>query len=300
VDVGDDHATALGGQAHDRGHEVAVADTHRADDLVAHAAPGLLLDQLEGLLDAARGVGGAELLGGLPLELHRVDGEDPLGAGEAGALHGGGAEATDADDGDVVAGVDLGGVDGRAPTGGGTAAQQHDLVEREVGEDLHDRPLVHHAVGGEGAEAGHDQRVLSLHVHARAAVEHVPAHHLRPVVAQVRMAVGARRALPADGDERVDDVVARLQALHVGAHGLDDAGALVPGDPRVAAMGHVPGDEVLVGVAQARGHVAHEHLGAPGLVELDVLHRPGLVVRPPQHCGSALHGSPSCRPALPA
>ncbi len=55
-------------------------------------------------------------IGLLTLELDGVDGEDVAGAGEAGALHGRRADAADADDGDVVAGLHLGRVDRRSPS----------------------------------------------------------------------------------------------------------------------------------------------------------------------------------------
>ena len=88
------------------------------------------------------------------LNAHRVDGEDALGAGEAGALDGVGADAADADDGDVVAGLDLGGVDGRAPSGGDAAPDEAGPVEGMWSSILMQRRLVDDGVLRERAEAG--------------------------------------------------------------------------------------------------------------------------------------------------
>jgi cytosine/adenosine deaminase-related metal-dependent hydrolase len=67
-----------------------------------------------------------------------------------------------------------------------------------------------------------------------------------------------------------DHVVARLHRAHLGAHGLDDAGALVAQDGRqrvrVGAL-----HEVQVGVADAGRRGADQHLVWPGLVDLHVL-----------------------------
>src|SRR5690606_30540377 len=136
-----------------RGDVLAVADADAADHLVAHAAPGDLVDEGVGLGDGPHGVGGAEALGDLVLLDHRLDGDDVAGAGHAGALDGGAADAADADDGDVVAGADLGGVDRRAPAGADAAAEQARQLQRDVVLDLHAGHLVDHRVPPEGAEA---------------------------------------------------------------------------------------------------------------------------------------------------
>ena len=110
VNVGDYRPAALGDERHDARDEVASADTHGRYDLVAHPAPGFLLDEGERLGDRCRSVGGTEAHGRLELQRFGIDGEDPLRPGEAGALNGGRTKATHPDDRDVLAWVHLGSV----------------------------------------------------------------------------------------------------------------------------------------------------------------------------------------------
>ena len=212
MDVGDDDPAALGGEAEDGLHHRPLPDAHGADDLVAHVAPGLLLDEREGLLDRGRDVGGAEGGGEVALQLDRVDGEDHFGAGEAGALHRRGSDAADADHGHVVARLHVGRVDRRAPAGGDATADEAGLVERDVVEDLHAGRLVDHRVRGEGAEADHGGDVLAPGVVADGAVDLLARHENAADVAQVRMPGGAGRALATGGDEAEHHVVARNEA----------------------------------------------------------------------------------------
>ena len=65
-----------------------------------------------------------------------------LAPGEAGALDGVDADAADAEDDDRLAGLDVGGVDRRAPPGGHAAADEHGLVQRQVVVDLDHGGLV--------------------------------------------------------------------------------------------------------------------------------------------------------------
>jgi hypothetical protein len=112
-------------------------------------------------------------------------------------------------------------------------------------------------------------QVLALVVHPVGAVEHGTTLELGAEAAEVR---AARRAVPASaaaGDERGDDVIARLQVGDADADLFDDAGPFVPRAERhrsrVGSCQHVD-----VAVAQAAGHVAHEHLVLLGLVDIDV------------------------------
>ena len=82
-------------------------------------------------------------------------------------------------------------------------------------------------------------------------------------------------------------MVARDQAGHSGAHLFDHAGALVAADDG-KRDGHVTGEQVLVGVAHARGGELDEHLALLGRVELDGLDAPRLTV--PQNGCFGLHG----------
>ena len=154
----------LDGEGQRLGHQLAVADAHRHDDLVGHRAPGDLLDEREGLVEEAAVWVAPNSIAFSRLQLDRVDGDDPLGTGEAGALDGVGADAADADDGDGVARLDIGGVDGRAPTGDHATAEQAGLVERDVGLDLDAAGLVDDRVVAERAEQAHEPQVLALGV----------------------------------------------------------------------------------------------------------------------------------------
>src|SRR6202034_3538011 len=139
-----------------------------------------------GLLNGRRDVRGAEGRGQVALELHRVDGEDHFGAGDAGTLHGGGPDAADADHGHVVTGLHARRVDRRAPAGGDPATDEAGLVERDVVEDLHTRGLVDHRVGGDRAETDHGGDVLAARMVAYGPVELLAAHENAADIAQVR------------------------------------------------------------------------------------------------------------------
>ena len=85
-------------------------------------------------------------------------------------------------------------------------------------------------------------------------------------------------------------MVALLDAADARAALLDDPGALVAADDR-EARDDVAVAQVLVGVAQARGHPADQHLVGLGLVELELGDLPvgaGL----PQHRCLGLHEAP--------
>ena len=89
------------------------------------------------------------------------------------------------------------------------------------------------------------------------------------------------------------DPVARRDERHSRADALHDAGALVA---EHGGQGHrvplVAHDEI--GVADARGGDAHEHLVGAEIAELELLQRERRA-RALGHCGSDLHGSPFVR-----
>jgi hypothetical protein len=86
-------------------------------------------------------------------------------------------------------------------------------------------------------------------------------------------------------------MIARNNAADIGANCFDNACAFVTSDPRVTAVGHITGDEVLIGVTQTRCNVAHQHLCALGLVNLDIFKRPCGVLWTPQHCCACFHAN---------
>ncbi|CAB4948774.1 unannotated protein [freshwater metagenome] len=109
----------------------------------------------------------------------------------------------------------------------------------------------------EGSETGHDERVLALHMNTRSAIKHSAAHDHGPIVTKVGMAVGTRGALPAHCDKGEHDVITRSEATHVGTDSFNDARTFVASDPGIAAVRHVSGDEVFVGMAKARCNISH-------------------------------------------
>ena len=282
VDVRQHDPAALGGHRHRIGDQLALAEPHRHDHLVGHPAPRDLGDQLLGLLDRRRGVGGSEHLRHLALELDRVDGDDALGTGQRRTLHGVRADPADADHDDRLAGAHLGRVHGRAPTRHHSAAEEAGRLERDLGMDLDAARLVDHCALGERAEQAHDAEVLSTGVvTGRVVPDLAPRHNVRTEVAQVLMAAAARRAVAARRDEAEHDVVADGDPLDLWSHLDDDAGALVPADHRKLPVG-VAGAEVLVGVAQSRRRQLDHDLTRPRRVELDLLDDPvGIAL--PQH-----------------
>src|SRR5438105_2576386 len=92
------------------------------------------------------------------------------------------------------------------------------------------------------------------------------------------MAAEALRTAPAESRQARHHVIAGAQRRHVGADRLDDARALVAQhDGAIEGPAPLAIDDVEVAVADAGGRGAHEDLAAPGLVDLDRLHRERLV-----------------------
>ncbi len=65
-------------------------------------------------------------------------------------------------------------------------------------------------------------------------------------------------------------MVADLQVAHAGTDRLDDARALVAAAERQVRHRDIALGDVVVGVAQARGDVADEHLVLAGLIDLEL------------------------------
>jgi hypothetical protein len=90
---------------------------------------------------------------------------------------------------------------------------------------------------------------------------------------------------------------ADFEVAYLLPHLADDARALVPADHRNVPQGHVPGREVIVGVAQAGGDHLHQHLTGAGLVELDLLDLPLPGLLPEHGCACPHRLSSSLLPA---
>src|SRR5215470_3931924 len=242
-----------------------VQDADGDDRAVGELAPGGLADEVEGLLGGGEGVRGAEHLGHLPLELHRVDHDHVLRPGEPRALHRVAAHPAGAVDHHGVAGAHVAGPYRRAPAGRHPAGHQRRDVEADPLGDLDDGELVHHRVLRERAEHAQAAEVLAALVEPERAVREHPGRGVLAGVAQVLAAGRAVPALAAGGDERAGHVVADGNPGDGITHRVHDARALVPADNRhphrrVALL------DVVVGVAQA-GRVELD----PDLVRLRVI-----------------------------
>src|SRR3954469_6596835 len=289
-EAGDDLRPALADDLEGRADDVLVDHVDGDDRLVGADAPGQLLGELVRLLGAGHAVGGAEILGGLPLVGQRIDGHDVGRAGHRRALDGVGADPPDAVDDHGLPRLHVRRVDRGAPAGRHAAAHEHGDVQRQVLVHLHARRLVDHRPLAERAEHAHAADVLALLVEAERLVGHAAVHDQRAQVAQVLLAGGAPAAASAGWDERADDVVALLDARHPGAALLDDPGALVAADDGEA--GHdVTVAQVLVRVAEAGRLEADQHLVVLGVVEIEFDDLP-VAAQLPQHRCPCLHEAP--------
>src|ERR1700722_13327534 len=270
AEAGDDDRARLADGVERVGHYLGGDGAGGDDGLVRHDAAGQSVDEEGRLARGGTAVRGSELLGGLALERDRVDGDDIAGAGQGRALHRVDTDAADAVDDDRVARLDRGRVHGRTPAGWHAAADERDLVQRQVVIDLHARKLRDGGVLGERAQHAHAANILAVGgVEPVGAVEQPAVQDRRAEVAQVGLARGAPAAVPADREERTDDVVAGLEPGHAGADLLDHARALVAAHDR-EPRGQVAGADVLVGVAQAGSAEADEALADLRRVELEL------------------------------
>ena len=130
--AGDNHRAGLADRLEGLADVLTLGDTDGDDGRVSTLAVGHRLGELGGVLHVGEGVGGAHLHGLLALELDRVDGDDVASAGVGRTLDGVDADTADAHDDHGLAGVDLGGVDRRAPAGADAATDKAGLLERQI------------------------------------------------------------------------------------------------------------------------------------------------------------------------
>ena len=229
----------------------------------------------------------------LALELHRIDGDDVAGPGQAGALDRSCADPTQTDHRDVVAGLHVRRVDRRSPSGRHPAPDEAGELQRDVVVDLHAAHLVHDRVLAERAEAHHRPEIGAVRsVVAGRPVELCSDQQGCTVVAEVRVAVRAARAMTAGRDEAEHDVVAGRHGVHPRTDLDHDPGALVAADQRCDRR-EIAGPGVVIGVAHAGCRHLDEDLAGPRRVQRDGLHAPRHV-RLPQDGGSGLHVSAPC------
>jgi hypothetical protein len=146
-----------------------------------------------------------------------------------------------------------------------------------------------HGPLGERSEHAHPAEVLAAGVEAVGAVGQAAVEDGHAHVTEVGLAGGAPPAVPADRQERADDVIARGQPGDAGADLLDDPGALVAADDR--EPGHdVAVPEVLVRVAQPCGHVTDKDLTGLRRIQVDLGNLEVLACSA-QNRGLRLHGS---------
>ena len=201
------------------------------------------------------------------LELLRpaVDRDDRRRAGQPRSGNHVEADAAAADHADPFADPHPGGAGDRSDARHHPAAQQRRLPERDVGRDRNRTTRGNHR---ELCEAGHHQRMLE-----HGAVGRVQAR--APLQQQARGAVAGRRSAQrpvsraarltdtARRHEAKRDVIARSESVDVLSDRLDDARSLVAEHHRPAAGPEPAVRQMQVGVADARGGDAHEHLATP-------------------------------------
>ena len=147
---------------------------------------------------------------------------------------------------------------------------------------------------GKRAKHAHESEVFTLRVVTRRHVGRLHAGaHERTEITQVLVTGRAARAAAAGWDKPEHDMVADFEPRHAGADLGDNASAFVTTDDRQFER-QVAGDEVLIGVTQARRSELDHDLALLRIVEFDVFHAPRCVDFP-ENCGLCLHLR-DCRP----
>ena len=261
-DADDDRlAPALVAAFQRRSHQVDVA--HALERIVRAAIGQVDDDFLDGLVVVLRidEIRGAQHARHLELVLVDVDGDDASRLRHHRALDDAEADPAEPEHDDGGAGLDLGGVEHRADAGGNPAAQQADLVQRRLGVDLRDGDFRQHRVFGKGGRAHVVVDGFAVFREAAGPVRHQAlALGGADGLAKVGLAGLAEAALAAFRRVEGDHVIAGLHAGHPGADLLHHGSALVAQDGRENALGILAGQGEGVGVANAGGHVAHQHL----------------------------------------
>ena len=107
-------------------------------------------------------VGRSQVHRSLEFVFRNVDGDDPQRAGDPGTLNNAKSNTTCAKDRDGGARFNLGGVEGRADTGGDAASDERGAFERHVFPDLDHAVFVHQHLLGVGCEIGHLDEWLAI------------------------------------------------------------------------------------------------------------------------------------------
>jgi len=198
-----------------------------------------------------------------------VDGDDARRAGHHRADDHRQTDAAEAEDGDCRPRLDLGGVAHGTDARGYAATQQADLLQRRVAGDLRQRYLRQHGVLGEGRGPHVVKYRLAVPRKAAAAIGHQPPALRRANrLAEVRLARAAELALSALRSVQGNHMVTDGHRADARPDRLDDAAPLVTEDAREDAFGIGSGEREGIGVADAGGDDAHQHLALPWLLDI--------------------------------
>src|SRR5215475_4028924 len=176
-------------------------DPYGDDRLVCAHAPGELGDQLLRLLGGLAAVRGAELLGRLALVGQRVYRHHVARPGQRSPLDGVDADAADAVDGDGVPRLGGCGVHRRAEARRHPAADEDDLVQRQVRVHLDGGVLGDNPALGECTQHAHAAEVLTAGMEPVGTVGQAPIQDRDAQVAEVRLSGRAPPAVAADRQE---------------------------------------------------------------------------------------------------
>ncbi|MCY1520836.1 hypothetical protein D9M68_556280 [compost metagenome] len=244
-------------------HDVHIADAFERE---VHAAVGHFDDDVLDRLVVVLGVdavGGAHGAGQHELVGVGVHGDDAAGLGLHGALDHGQADAAQAEHGDGIAFLDLGGVVHGTQARGDAAAQQAHLFVGGGRVDLGQRDFVDDGVLAERRAAHVVVQRLAFVAEARGAVRH-DALALRGahLLAQVGLAGQAELALATFRGVERNDVVARLQRRHAFADLDHDAGAFMAQHGREQAFRIVAAEGEGIRVADTGVRDLYQHFAA--------------------------------------
>ena len=183
-----------------------------------------------------------------------VDGKDATCAAVHRAQHGGHPDAAQPDDRHVVTGPHLGRPGRRPESRCHTTADERRSLERYGWVDLHQRCLMDHDVGGEGAQQCVGVHVAPIGLDAKSPVRNRSSgHQPHTQVAQIALTGVAGWTFAARWDERRRDMVTHREVVDAFADLDDDAGAFVAAQHGKGRHGDVAGHHVMLGMAQPRG-----------------------------------------------
>jgi len=296
-----DHDAAPGfaggavGDADVLGFDVADGD----DGLIGADAVGEVEDALDGVLVlGVDGVGGAELLGSFELPGDDIDGDDLGGAGEGGALDGVHAHAAEAKDGHHVTRTHFGTLCGGTKSCRHTTGNKTCLIQGDIRLDADECLHRSHNILAKAPNASKLSDVPPIHsMQPKSPVEQCTAGDVRATITKDRETGEAPPALAARGNERQDDMVARLHFSDTGADLLDDASALVTCHNGIVGC-EVASGEVPIGVAHAGCYHLDQDLSGFRLVKFEFFHLE-LPSGPIQDSSTGLHVSPFAHSRIP-